>query len=578
MLYYVNINKKRVVGRNNQQSTRPITLEYDVTEVIDFQFIDDNNQLQPLSPNTPGLTLAIGLKQNMPSYDLLALSHDYEIINGQTLRFTVNTYTVNWLKKINKANTEVFIEISQQSLESKKVWMRDYCYVWPRVYTAGLEPAEIESNDYYTKTETDEAIENAIEGISGFVTEEQLEEGLATKQNVIDDENKLSYELLSGTPSIPTKTSDLENDSDFVTSGYVDDGLATKQDEITVDNKLDYSLISGTPEIPDPAWGAIIGTLSAQTDLQTALDDKADLSGLALKADQTDVAAISGELEDVEETLEDYILQNGLFYFKYDSDGTSAAKIRNSKNGSPTTVAPSSLQYSFDGNTWTNYLLSSVENPSVADTIELDASTHPIVFFRSSAPNTWCQDQSNYYKFYVGTTTVKIGGNIMSLVKPDYNDDAKISTSLLSLFNGATRITDASNLKLPATILAVDAVYRYMFMGCTGLKKAPKILPAMTLTDQCYDSMFRNCTALETTPYLPATTMKYRCYNQLFNNCTKVNSISAEFTSWGDASTDAWFGNWVTGVAASGDFYCPAALPNQTGNSKIPNGWAVHTH
>ena len=241
MIYYINVNKKRIVGRNNQISTRPLNLEYDVTEVIDFQFIDDNNQLQPLSPNTPGLTLAIGLKQNMPSYDLLALSHDYEIVNGQTLRFTVNTYTVNWLKKINKPNTEVFIEISQQSLENKKVWMRDYCYVWPRVYTAGLEPAEIESNDYYTKTETDEAIENAIEGIgiSGYVTTQEFEDGLSTKQNVIDDENKLAYELLSGTPSIPTKTSDLENDSDFITtdalSGYATEtALSTHTSDTTI--------------------------------------------------------------------------------------------------------------------------------------------------------------------------------------------------------------------------------------------------------------------------------------------------------------------------------------------------------
>ena len=250
MIYYINVNKKRIVGRNNQISTRPLNLEYDVTEVIDFQFIDDNNQLQPLSPNTPGLTLAIGLKQNMPSYDLLALSHDYEIVNGQTLRFTVNTYTVNWLKKINKANTEVFIEISQQSLESKKVWMRDYCYVWPRVWTAGLSPEEIQSKDYWTASETQEYVDNAIEGISGFVTEEQFEEGLATKQDVIDADNKLDYALISGTPTIPTKTSDLTNDSDFQTGTDVQTALNVKQDVIDANNKLAYDLLSGTPSIP----------------------------------------------------------------------------------------------------------------------------------------------------------------------------------------------------------------------------------------------------------------------------------------------------------------------------------------
>lgn len=45
---------------------------------------------------------------------------------------------------------------------------------------------------------------------------------LATKQPLIDNNNKLPYSLLSGTPTIPTKTSDLTNDSDYTTKTYVD--------------------------------------------------------------------------------------------------------------------------------------------------------------------------------------------------------------------------------------------------------------------------------------------------------------------------------------------------------------------
>lgn len=44
----------------------------------------------------------------------------------------------------------------------------------------------------------------------------------ATKQPLIDNNNKLPYSLLSGTPTIPTKTSDLTNDSDYTTKSYVD--------------------------------------------------------------------------------------------------------------------------------------------------------------------------------------------------------------------------------------------------------------------------------------------------------------------------------------------------------------------
>lgn len=163
MIRYVNQNAKRLVGRNNQPNIKPLVLEYDIIEELEFQFITDNNQIIELG-QLSGLALAVGLKQNRPSYELLALSKDYTIENN-TVKFRLNTYTTNWLKNINKNNTEAQIEISQQSLENKRVLLRDYCLVWPRTYVAGLSPEEIESNDFYTKAETNEAIENAIEGI-----------------------------------------------------------------------------------------------------------------------------------------------------------------------------------------------------------------------------------------------------------------------------------------------------------------------------------------------------------------------------------------------------------------------------
>lgn len=70
---------------------------------------------------------------------------------------------------------------------------------------------------------------------------------LANYQKVITNSNKLSYSLLSGTPSIPTKTSDLTNDSGFATSSWVSTNY---QPIITSSRKLAYSLLSGTPTIP----------------------------------------------------------------------------------------------------------------------------------------------------------------------------------------------------------------------------------------------------------------------------------------------------------------------------------------
>lgn len=201
MLHYINVNSKRFCGRNNNINTKPLILEYNTVEHLEFQFITDNNQIVELS-NLSGLALAVGLKQNKPSYDLLALSRDYTI-EDNVLKFNLNCYTVNWLREVNKNNTEAYVEISQESISAKQVLLRDYCLVWPRTLIDGLSPEEIQSNNYFTKEETQEAIDEAIAGIelSGYVTEQQFEDGLATKQNTITDENKLDYALISGAPT-----------------------------------------------------------------------------------------------------------------------------------------------------------------------------------------------------------------------------------------------------------------------------------------------------------------------------------------------------------------------------------------
>ena len=74
--------------------------------------------------------------------------------------------------------------------------------------------------------------------------------------------------------------------------------------------------------------------------------------------------------------------------------------------------------------------------------------------------------------------------------------------------------------ELPATTLA-EACYSFMFYGCKKLIKAPK-LPAMNLAEQCYSSMFFGCEALVSAPELPATTLAPLCYQTMFNNCSNL--------------------------------------------------------
>lgn len=121
-------------------------------------------------------------------------------------------------------------------------------------------------------------------------------------------------------------------------------------------------------------------------------------------------------------------------------------------------------------------------------------------------------------------SNAKLYGNIMSLL---YADNFANQTTLFnrctfrSLFGSSTALTDASNLVLPATTLS-EKCYESMFGYCSSLISIPK-LPATTLAPWCYSSMFQNCTSLiESIQELPATTLAENCYSYMFNGCTSL--------------------------------------------------------
>ena len=84
-------------------------------------------------------------------------------------------------------------------------------------------------------------------------------------------------------------------------------------------------------------------------------------------------------------------------------------------------------------------------------------------------------------------------------------------------------IRNVSSTFLPATTLA-DSCYYSMFQGCTSLTTAPE-LPATTLEERCYYFMFRDCKSLTTAPELPATTLANHCYQHMFQNCTSLTVV-----------------------------------------------------
>ena len=132
---------------------------------------------------------------------------------------------------------------------------------------------------------------------------------------------------------------------------------------------------------------------------------------------------------------------------------------------------------------------------------------------------------TNNVSITTGTADCYIYGNIMSLVDEENFATATELTddnTFQELFKGCTNLYShpTNKLVLPATTLTENC-YRYMFVRCENLTVAPE-LPATTLADDCYDSMFDGCTSLTTAPALPATTLETYCYYNMFYGCTSL--------------------------------------------------------
>ena len=167
--------------------------------------------------------------------------------------------------------------------------------------------------------------------------------------------------------------------------------------------------------------------------------------------------------------------------------------------------------------------------------------------------------------------------DLMTILPKDANNKPCLPATTLanycydSMFKDCKFLT--STPELPATTLA-NYCYNSMFQGCTALTTAP-VLNATTMMEACYCNMFYGCTALTTAPDLPATTLVKRCYQYMFYECSNLNSIKAMFTT---TPSSTYTYNWVYRVAASGTFTKNSAAEwHLAGSNGVPSGWTVQT-
>ena len=120
--------------------------------------------------------------------------------------------------------------------------------------------------------------------------------------------------------------------------------------------------------------------------------------------------------------------------------------------------------------------------------------------------------------------------------------------------------------------------FRNLFRNNTHLINAENlILPATTLAEGCYATMFNGCTSLTIAPELHATTLSKTCYYQMFFGCSNLRKITMLATDIAtDISASGCLTNWVNGVASTGTFVKASSMTSLTpGVNGIPKGWTV---
>ena len=179
------------------------------------------------------------------------------------------------------------------------------------------------------------------------------------------------------------------------------------------------------------------------------------------------------------------------------------------------------VQYNKNGERWTDY------------SAAINLAAGEILAFRGKNDTYRTYSKVSYFTC---SDDCYLYGNIMSLVTDYTSDpDAFADNVVLTGYRTFDRMFDNavnSHIKshaskpivLPATTLT-ESCYSSLFCN-TGLTVAP-VLPAMSLSDYCYYGMFEGCTSLTTAPALPATTLANSCYGYMFEGCTSLTTAPA---------------------------------------------------
>ena len=408
------------------------------------------------------------------------------------------------------------------------------------------------------------------------------------------------YNSLTNKPTIPAA----QVNSDWNSNSGVSQ-ILNKPSLATVATSGNYSDLNGTPSLATVATSGDYDDLQNKPTIPAAPVqsdwNEADSSSLAYIVNKPTIPTVPAMTTETltftmqggtTKTVEFYTVPN---YFYVEDISGSSNTLTITKVGSAPVFE---VFKSTDRTNWT-----SMGTTSATITATIPANSK---LYLKATTNQWGSGEWNYANIKASGNH-NVGGNSMSLFYGD-NFAGKTtfpnnsSYALVKLFNGDNKLVNANKLELPATTLTTGCCLS-MFENCTALTTAPAVLAGTSVPVVAYYCMFKGCTALTTAPDILATAvsgnnacqqMFYGCtalttaptllikelktYNNLckemFRGCISLNNITVYFN---DVSGYDCLSFWVTGVAATGDFYNLGTASLPSGQHGIPSGWTVHT-
>ena len=205
-------------------------------------------------------------------------------------------------------------------------------------------------------------------------------------------------------------------------------------------------------------------------------------------------------------------------------------------------------------------------------TIIMVATTSEVfedVKFSTDKGQTWTffGNTDLFYKVIPANTTLSLRGAFLR-----YLSSFEISGGTFDIEGNITSLSAYYDTKWETYTGAINL--KGLFSGRTNLISAENlVLPATTLLESCYDSMFKGCTSLTKAPALPATTLAKGCYQNMFSGCTNLNYVKCLAT---DISAANCTTNWLSSVSSSGTFVKNSSMNSwPSGASGIPSNWTI---